>query len=202
MSRQLRILVPVKRVLDSQLKPRLLSSTQIDTANLKFSINPFDDIAIEESLLLKKRHPDLQVSTHAITIGPSKSQDILRNCLAKGIDKATLISNEDKGGDGVTLEPLKVAHVLKEVVSKGEVDLIIMGKQAIDDDFNMTGQMIAGLLNWSQATNVTKLEIVDGTHVRVVREVDGGKETLLAKLPLVITTDLGLNTPRYVKLQS
>ncbi|CCD24544.1 Cir1p NDAI_0D02300 [Naumovozyma dairenensis CBS 421] len=210
MSKQtLRILTPIKRVLDPQLKPRINEVTKsLDLKNLKFSINPFDDIAIEESLTIRKNlSKAIPVSTHAVTIGSPKSESILRTCLAKGVEKATLIKHDAKDDEASSsFEPLIIAKILKEMVKKEDIGLVIMGKQAIDDDFNNTGQMLAGLLNWPQITNVTKLEFLDATgdqlKVRAVREIDGGNETLVMKLPGLITVDLGLNTPRYVKLQN
>lgn len=197
-SKQLRILVPVKRVIDYQIKPRVnQAGTAIETNGVKFSINPFDDIAIEEAVRIKEKDKSLVESIHAVSIGPLKSQDILRNCLAKGADTSTLIDAKD-----VQLEPLAVAKVLKQIVEKQKSNLVIMGKQAIDDDCNNTGQMLAGILNWPQATNAAKVEFLDSNRVKVTREVDGGEEIISASLPLVITTDLRLNTPRYVGLQN
>lgn len=197
-SKQLRILVPVKRVIDYQIKPRVnKTGTAVETTGVKFSINPFDDIAVEEAVRIKERNKSLVESIHAVSIGPAKAQDILRNCLAKGADTSTLIDAKD-----TLLEPLAVAKVLKQVVEKQKSNLIIMGKQAIDDDCNNTGQMLAGLLNWPQATNAAKVELLDGGKIKVTREVDGGEEVVSASLPLVITTDLRLNTPRYVGLQN
>lgn len=197
MSKPLRILVPVKRVVDFQIKPRVNKTlTGIEKSGIKFSINPFDDIAVEETVRIKEKHGDLVEHTQAVSIGPAKAQDILRNCLAKGIDNVSLIDCKD-----LELEPLAVAKILKNIVEKQNINLIIMGKQAIDDDFNHTGQMLAGLLNWPQATNAAKVDILaDEGKVRITREIDGGEETLKASLPLIITTDLRLNTPRYVGL--
>ncbi|AQZ17155.1 CIR1 (YGR207C) [Zygosaccharomyces parabailii] len=193
----LRILVPVKRVIDYQIKPRVnKTKTAIETTGVKFSINPFDDIAVEEAIRIKEKKKAPVESIHAISIGPAKSQDILRNCLAKGADTSTLVDAGDK-----ELEPLAVAKVLKKVVEKQGSNLVILGKQAIDDDSNNTGQMLAGLLNWPQATNAAKVEFV-GDRVKVTREVDGGEEIVSAPLPLVISTDLRLNQPRYVGLQN
>lgn len=197
-SKQLRILVPVKRVIDYQIKPRVnQAGTAVETNGVKFSINPFDDIAIEEAVRIKEKDKSLVESIHAVSIGPAKAQDILRNCLAKGADTSTLIDAKD-----VQLEPLAVAKILKQVVEKQNSNLVIMGKQAIDDDCNNTGQMLAGILNWPQATNAAKVEFLDSDRVKVTREVDGGEEIISASLPLVITTDLRLNTPRYVGLQN
>lgn len=198
-SKGLRILVPVKRVIDYQIKPRVnKTKTAIETTGVKFSINPFDDIALEEALRIKEKKKAPVDAIHAISIGPTKSQDILRNCLAKGADTSTLV---DAGSQ--ELEPLAVAKVLKEIVEKQGSNLVIMGKQAIDDDSNNTGQMLAGMLNWPQATNAAKVEFEnDANRVKVTREVDGGEEVISAPLPLVISTDLRLNQPRYVGLQN
>ncbi|QLQ81163.1 hypothetical protein HG537_0E05180 [Torulaspora globosa] len=197
-SKQLRILVPVKRVIDYQIKPRVnKTGTAVETTGVKFSINPFDDIAVEEAVRIKEKNKSLVENIHAVSIGPTKAQDILRNCLAKGVDTSTLIDSKN-----VVLEPLAVAKVLKQVVEKQNSNLVIMGKQAIDDDCNNTGQMLAGLLNWPQATNAAKVEFTDNGKVNVTREVDGGEEVVTASLPLVITTDLRLNIPRYVGLQN
>lgn len=200
MSKQgLKILVPVKRVLDHQIKPLVNKAhTGVDIEGLKFSINPFDDIAIEEALQIKAKLPN-DTSTHAVSIGAVKNQDILRNCLAKGIDNVTLI--EDDVSSNNQLEPLAVAKVLQKFVNDNNFNCVILGKQAIDDDFNNTGQMLAGLLNWPQATNACNVQIKeDISEVTVTREIDGGEEVVKAKLPIIITTDLRLNTPRYVGL--
>lgn len=195
MSTKLKILVPVKRVVDFAIKPRInKTGTAIDTKGLKFSINPFCDIALEESLRIKEKNEGLVEKIHAVSIGPTKAQDILRTALAKGADSTTLI---DVGEEEV--EPLAVAKILQKVIEKEQSNLIILGKQAIDDDSNQTGQILAGLLNWPQATNASKVEI-DGDNVSVTREVDGGSDTLKAALPLIITTDLRLNEPRYASL--
>ncbi|KAK6461253.1 hypothetical protein DFJ63DRAFT_323531 [Scheffersomyces coipomensis] len=195
MSSKLRILVPVKRVIDAAIKPRInKTQTGVETKGVKFSINPFCDIALEESIRIREGAKDLVEAIHAVSIGPTKAQDVLRVALAKGADTSTLI---DVGEEEV--EPLNVAKLLQKVVEKENSNLVILGKQAIDDDSNQTGQMLAGLLNWPQATNASKVEI-EGDSVTVTREVDGGSDTLRAKLPLVITTDLRLNEPRYASL--
>lgn len=192
---KLRILVPVKRVIDYAIKPRINKArTGVETKGVKFSMNPFCDIALEESLKLREAHKDLVETIHAVLIGPTKSQDILRTALAKGADSTTLV---DVGETEV--EPLSVAKLLQQVVEKQKLNLVILGKQAIDDDSNQTGQILAGLLKWPQATNALKVE-VSGDSVKVTREVDGGADTLQAKLPLIITTDLRLNEPRYALL--
>lgn len=195
MSSKLKILVPVKRVIDFAIKPRInKAQTGVETKGVKFSINPFCDIALEESIRIREANKGLVEKIHAVSIGPTKAQDILRTALAKGADSTTLI---DVGDEEV--EPLTVAKLLQKTVEKENSNLVILGKQAIDDDSNQTGQMLAGLLNWPQATNASKVEI-DGDNVTVTREIDGGSDTLRAKLPMIITTDLRLNEPRYASL--
>lgn len=195
MSSKLKILVPVKRVIDFAIKPRInKAQTGVETKGVKFSMNPFCDIALEESLRIKEANKGLVEKIHAVSIGPTKAQDILRTALAKGVDTTTLV---DVGEEEV--EPLQVAKILKKVVEKEDSNIVILGKQAIDDDANQTGQMLAGLLNWPQATNASKVEF-SGDDVIITREVDGGADTLKAKLPVVITTDLRLNEPRYASL--
>lgn len=195
MTSKLRILVPVKRVIDYAIKPRINKAhTGVETKGVKFSINPFCDIALEEALRIKEGNKGLVEKIHAVSIGPTKAQDILRTAFAKGADSSTLIESGDE-----EVEPLCVAKILKEVVEKENSNFVILGKQAIDDDANQTGQMLAGLLNWPQATNASKVE-VNGDEVTVTREIDGGAETLKAKLPMVVTTDLRLNEPRYASL--
>jgi electron transfer flavoprotein beta subunit len=193
------ILVPIKRVLDFQLKPRINKlATGIDKTGVKFSINPFCDIAVEEAVKIKKAHKSIVESIHSVSIGPAKSQDILRQSLAKGVDTSTLI---DVGSEDVELEPLAIAKILQRIQQEKGSNLIILGKQAIDDDSNQVGQMLAGLLNWPQATNAAKVEVDDsGANVTVTREIDGGEETLRSSLPLIITTDLRLNEPKFVSL--
>ncbi|SCU97520.1 LANO_0E16226g1_1 [Lachancea nothofagi CBS 11611] len=197
MSKSLRILVPVKRVIDYAIKPRInKAGTGVEKTGVKFSMNPFDDIAVEEAVRIKESHKKLVENIHAVSIGPAKAQDILRTALAKGADTCTLIDAKE-----TELEPLAVAKILKQVVTKQNANLIILGKQSIDDDCNNTGQMLAGLLNWPQATNAAKVEVDEASMtVRVTREIDGGEETISAPLPLVITTDLRLNQPRYATL--
>lgn len=195
MSSKLKILVPLKRVIDFATKPRInKAGTGVETTGVKFSMNPFCDIALEESLRIREANKDIVEKIHAVSIGPTKAQDILRTALAKGADTSTLV---DVGNEEV--EPLIVAKLLQKVVEKEQSNLIILGKQAIDDDANQTGQILAGLLNWPQATNASKVEI-DGTKVTVTREVDGGSDTLSAELPMIITADLRLNEPRYATL--
>lgn len=197
MSKQLRILVPVKRVIDYAIKPRInKAGTGVEKAGVKFSMNPFDDIAVEEAVRIKEKHKNLVEKIHAVSIGPAKAQDILRTALAKGADTCTLVDAKE-----AELEPLAVAKILKKVVEKQNANLVILGKQSIDDDCNNTGQMLAGLLKWPQATNAAKV-VIDEANLRatITREIDGGEETISAPLPMVITTDLRLNSPRYATL--
>lgn len=195
MSQKLRILVPIKRVIDFAIKPRInKTNTGVETKGVKFSMNPFCDIALEESIRIRENNKDLVEKIHAASIGPTKAQDILRTALAKGADTATLVDVGDQ-----EVEPLNVAKILKKIVEKDNSNLVILGKQAIDDDSNQTGQMLAGMLKWPQATNASKVQI-EGDSVTVVREIDGGSDTLRAKLPMVISTDLRLNEPRYASL--
>lgn len=191
-----KILVPIKRVIDAALKPRINKTlTGVETSGVKFSINPFDDIAIEESVKIKKNHKSQIESIHAVSIGPSKAKEILRIALAKGVDKSTLIETDAE------VEPLAVSKILKQVIEKDGNNLVLLGKQAIDDDSNQVGQMLAGLLNWSQATNAAKVTLIEGEDsVEVEREIDGGIETVRCKLPCVISTDLRLNEPKFVSL--
>ena len=188
----MKILVPVKRVVDFNVKVRVKSDgSGVDLANVKMSMNPFDEIAVEEAVRIKERGEATEVV--AVSIGSVNSQDTLRTALAMGADRAILVKTD------ALVEPLGVAKVLKRVVENEKADLVIMGKQAIDDDANQSGQMLAGLLGWPQGTFASKIELADG-KVRVVREVDGGLETLLLSRPAVITTDLRLNEPRYASL--
>ena len=188
----MKILTPVKRVLDYNVKARVKADQSgVDLANVKMSMNPFDEIAVEEAIRIKERGEATEIV--AISIGSVKSQDTLRTALAMGADRAILVKTD------ALVEPLGVAKVLKRVVENEGADLVIMGKQAIDDDCNQSGQMLAGLLGWPQGTFVSKIEFANG-KVRVVREVDGGLETLLLARPAVITTDLRLNEPRYASL--
>jgi len=188
----MKILVPVKRVVDFNVKVRVKSDgAGVDLANVKMSMNPFDEIAVEEAVRIKERGEATEVV--AVSIGSVKSQDTLRTALAMGADRAILVKTD------ALVEPLGVAKVLKRVVENEKADLVIMGKQAIDDDANQSGQMLAGLLGWPQGTFASKIKFANG-KVRVVREVDGGLETLLLSRPAVITTDLRLNEPRYASL--
>jgi electron transfer flavoprotein beta subunit len=188
----LKILVPVKRVVDYNVKVRVKSdNTGVDIANVKMSMNPFDEIAVEEAVRLKEAGVATEVI--AVSAGVAQCQETLRTALAIGADRAILIeSNED-------LQPLAVAKLLKALVDKEKPELVILGKQAIDDDSNQTGQMLAALADLPQATFASKVTIADG-RATVAREVDGGAETLTLKLPAVVTTDLRLNEPRYVTL--
>lgn len=191
---KLKILVPVKRVIDFAIRPRInKAGTGVETKGVKFSMNPFCDIALEESIQLRERGANVE-KIHAVSIGPTKAQDILRVALAKGADSTTLV---DVGEQEV--EPLAVAKILQKIVEQQELNLVILGKQAIDDDANQTGQILAGLLQWPQATNASKVE-VDGSKVTVTREVDGGADIVSAELPMIVTTDLRLNQPRYALL--
>jgi len=189
----MKILVPVKRVVDSNVKVRVKSDgSGVDLANVKMSMNPFDEIAVEEAVRIKERGEAAEVV--AVSIGSAKSQDTLRTALAMGADRAILVKTEQ-----TVIEPLAVAKLLKRVVENEKPDLVIMGKQAIDDDCNQTGQMLAGLLAWPQGTFASKIEL-NGAKVKVVREVDGGLETVQLAKPAVVTTDLRLNEPRYASL--
>ena len=188
----MKILVPVKRVIDYNVKVRVKSdNTGVETTNVKMSMNPFDEIAIEEAVKLKESGTASEVI--AVSIGPSQSQETLRTAMAIGADSGILIETDEM------VEPLNVAKLLKAVVDEQKPDLVIMGKQAIDDDSNQTGQMLAALLGWGQATFAGKVELADGS-AKVTRELDGGLETLSVKTPCIITTDLRLNEPRYASL--
>ncbi len=188
----MKIIVPVKRVVDANVKVRVKSDgSGVDLANVKMSMNPFDEIAVEEAIRIKERGEASEVV--AVTIGNAKAQDTLRTALAMGADRAILIKTD------ATVEPLAVAKLLKAVVETEKPDIVIMGKQAIDDDCNQTGQMLAGLLGVPQGTFASKIEL-SGDKVKVTREVDGGLETIELSKPAVITTDLRLNEPRYASL--
>ncbi|KAI9885184.1 MAG: E2-like enzyme [Watsoniomyces obsoletus] len=186
-----------------QVRPRVnKSQTAVEKTGVKHSMNPFDELSIEESVRIRERKRVPVEDILAISAGPAKAQDVLRTAMAMGADRSIHVevpeNNEGGGADG-ELEPLGVAKLLKAVVEKENRNLVILGKQSIDDDSNQTGQMLAGLLGWAQATQASKVD-VEGDMVTVVREVDGGVETLRAKLPMVITTDLRLNEPRYASL--
>ena len=188
----MKVLVPVKRVVDYNVKVRVKADgSGVDIANVKMSMNPFDEIAVEEATRLKEKGAASEVI--AVSCGVTQCQETLRTAMAIGADRAILVDTAEE------LQPLAVAKLLKALVDKEQPQLVILGKQAIDDDCNQTGQMLAALLGWPQATFASKLEIVDGKAV-VSREVDGGSETLSLTLPAIITTDLRLNEPRYVTL--
>jgi electron transfer flavoprotein beta subunit len=188
----MKILVAVKRVVDYNVKVRVKSDQSgVDIANVKMSMNPFDEIAVEEAVRLKEA--GLATEIVAVSCGLTQSQETIRTAMAIGADRGILVETDAE------LQPLAVAKLLKAIVDKEQPDLIILGKQAIDDDSNQTGQMLAALLNISQATFASKVQLADGKAV-VTREVDGGLETISIKLPAVITTDLRLNEPRYVTL--
>jgi electron transfer flavoprotein beta subunit len=188
----MKALVAVKRVVDYNVKVRVKSDgTGVDIANVKMSMNPFDEIAVEEAVRLKEK--GLVTEIIAVSCGVTQCQETLRTAMAIGADRAILVQSDEE------LQPLAVAKLLKALMDKEQPGLIILGKQAIDDDCNQTGQMLAALANLPQATFASKVEMVDG-KVNVTREVDGGLETLALSLPAVITTDLRLNEPRYVTL--
>jgi len=190
----MKVLVPVKRVVDFNVKIRVKpDGSGIDLANVKMSMNPFDEIAIEEAVRLKEKGAAAEVVV--VSIGSAKAQETIRVGLAIGADRGILIETPE----GAIVEPLAVAKLLKAVADAEKPGLIILGKQAIDDDSNQTGQMLAALLGWPQATFASKLELADG-GAAVTREVDGGLETVKVKMPAVVTTDLRLNEPRYPSL--
>ncbi|WDF74369.1 electron transfer flavoprotein subunit beta/FixA family protein [Novosphingobium sp. KACC 22771] len=188
----MKLLVPIKRVLDYNVKPRVKADgTGVDLSNVKMSMNPFDEIAVEEAVRLKERGVASEVVV--VSIGPAKAQETLRSALAMGGDRAILVSTEE------TVEPLAVAKILTKIVAEEAPGLVVLGKQAIDDDSNQVGQMLSGLTGRPQGTFASKVE-VDGEHVLVTREVDGGLETVRLALPAIVTTDLRLNEPRYASL--
>ncbi|MBB3896768.1 electron transfer flavoprotein subunit beta/FixA family protein [Roseococcus suduntuyensis] len=188
----MKLLVPVKRVVDYNVKVRVKAdNTGVETANVKMSMNPFDEIAVEEAVRLKEKGVATEII--AVSCGPTAAQEQIRTALAMGADRGILVEH-----DGV-LEPIAVAKLLKALIAKESPDLVVMGKQAIDDDMNATGQMLAALMGWPQGTFASKVEIADG-HATVTREVDGGLETVKIKLPAVVTADLRLNEPRYASL--
>ena len=187
----MKILVPVKRVIDYNVKPRVKADgTGVDLANVKMSMNPFDEIAVEEALRLREKGVATEVI--AVSVGPEKAQETLRTALAMGADRAILVVAED-------VEPLGVAKILAKIMDEEAPGLVILGKQAIDDDWNQTGQMLAALTGRPQGTFASAVE-VSGDSVSVTREVDGGSETVSLKTPAIITTDLRLNEPRYASL--
>jgi electron transfer flavoprotein beta subunit len=188
----MKLLVPVKRVIDYNVKPRVKADgSGVDLANVKMSMNPFDEIAVEEAIRLKEKGAATEIV--AVSIGPAKAMETLRTALAMGADRAILVTSDQD------VEPLGVAKILQKIVAEEHPGLVILGKQAIDDDANQTGQMLAALLEWPQGTFASKVE-VDGESVNVTREVDGGLETVKLKLPAIVTTDLRLNEPRYASL--
>ena len=188
----MKVLVPVKRVVDYNVKIRVKSDgSGVELANVKMSMNPFDEIAVEEALRLKEAGKATEVVV--VSIGPAQATETIRTGLAMGADRGILVK-----ADGL-VEPLAVAKILKGIVDEEKPGLVILGKQAIDDDSNQTGQMLAALLGWSQATFASKLE-VDGSDFKVTREVDGGLQTVKLKGPAIVTTDLRLNEPRYASL--
>jgi electron transfer flavoprotein beta subunit len=188
----MKVLVPVKRVIDYNVKPRVkMDGTGVDLANVKMSMNPFDEIAVEEAIRLKEK--GIATEIVAVSIGEQKAQETLRTALAMGADRAILVVSEAE------VEPLGVAKLLKAIVDEEQPGLVILGKQAIDDDSNQTGQMLAALLGRPQGTFASAVA-VEGDSVKVTREVDGGLETVNLKLPAIVTTDLRLNEPRYASL--
>ena len=188
----MKLLVPVKRVIDYNVKPRVKADgTGVDLANVKMSMNPFDEIAIEEAIRLKEKGAATEIV--AVSIGPAKAQETLRTALAMGADRAILVTTDQE------VEPLAVAKILQKIVAEEAPRMVILGKQAIDDDSNQTGQMLAALLGWAQGTFASKVE-VEGDSVNVTREVDGGLETVRLTTPAIVTTDLRLNEPRYATL--
>ena len=188
----MKVLVPVKRVIDFNVKVRVKSDqTGVDLANVKMSMNPFDEIAVEEAVRLKEKNTASEIVV--VSIGPQQASETLRTALAMGADRGILVKAD---GD---VEPLAVAKILKAIVDEEKPELVITGKQAIDDDSNQTGQMLAALLGWGQGTFAHKLELENGA-AKIEREVDGGLQTVEVKLPAVMTTDLRLNEPRYASL--
>lgn len=188
----MKIIVPVKRVVDYNVKIRVRGDgSGVELANVKMSMNPFDEIAIEEALRLREAGKAEEVI--AVSIGPQQSQETIRTALAMGADRGILVKHDEQ------VEPLAVAKILKGIVEEEQPGLVILGKQAIDDDANQTGQMLSALLGWAQATFASKLEI-DGEVAKVTREVDGGLQTIQVRMPLIMTTDLRLNEPRYASL--
>ena len=188
----MKVLVPIKRVVDYNVKIRVKSDNSgVELSNVKMSMNPFDEIAVEEAIKLKEAGSVSEIVV--LSIGPQQSQETIRTALAMGADRGVLVKTDE------LVEPLNVAKIIKAVSEEENPDLIILGKQAIDDDGNQTGQMLAALLGWSQGTFASELKINDG-KANVVREIDGGLQTLEIKLPSIITTDLRLNEPRYASL--
>ncbi|WP_321326725.1 electron transfer flavoprotein subunit beta/FixA family protein [uncultured Parasphingorhabdus sp.] len=188
----MKILVPVKRVIDYNVKPRVKSDgSGVDLANVKMSMNPFDEISVEEAIRLKEAGKGEEIV--AVSVGPQKAQETLRTALAMGADRAILVVTDEE------VEPLGVAKILAKIVEEESPQLVITGKQAIDDDSNQTGQMLAALLGWGQGTFANTVEL-DSDSITVKREIDGGLQTVKLNLPAVVTTDLRLNEPRYASL--
>ena len=188
----MKVLVAIKRVIDYNVKIRVKSDeTGVETTNVKMSMNPFDEIAVEEGVRLRENGGAEELI--AVSIGPKQAQETIRTALAMGADRGIHVETDDD------LEPLAVAKLLKAIVDKENPDLVVLGKQAIDDDSNHTGQMLAALLGWSQGTFASELSMSDG-KANVTREIDGGLETIQINMPAVVTTDLRLNTPRYASL--
>ncbi|MEM6615128.1 MAG: electron transfer flavoprotein subunit beta/FixA family protein [Pseudomonadota bacterium] len=188
----MKVLVPVKRVVDYNVKVRVKpDGSGVELANVKMSMNPFDEIAVEEALRMREAGKATEVV--AVSIGPQQAQETIRTALAMGADRGILVKTDD------LVEPLAVAKILKGVVAEEEPQIVILGKQAIDDDCNQTGQMLSALLGWSQATFASKIEIGDD-KLSVTREVDGGLQTITVAMPAIVTTDLRLNEPRYASL--
>ena len=188
----MKVLVPIKRVVDYNVKIRVKSDNSgVELANVKMSMNPFDEIAVEEAIRLKEAGTVSEIIV--LSIGPQQSQETIRTALAMGADRGILIKSDE------LVEPLNVAKLIKGVSDEENPEIIILGKQAIDDDSNQTGQMLSALLGWSQGTFASELKVSDG-KINVIREVDGGLQTIDLKLPSVITTDLRLNEPRYASL--
>ena len=188
----MKLLVAVKRVVDFNVKVRVKADqTGVELANVKMSMNPFDEIAVEEAVRLKEAGTVEEIV--AVSMGPQQCQETIRTALAMGADRGILVKTDDE------LQPLAVAKPLKAIVEEEKPDVVVLGKQAIDDDSNQTGQMLAGLLGWAQGTFASKLTLANGEAV-VMREIDGGMETVKLKLPAIVTTDLRLNEPRYASL--
>jgi electron transfer flavoprotein beta subunit len=188
----MKVLVPVKRVIDFNVKVRVKpDGSGVDLANVKMAMNPFDEIAVEEAIRMREQGKATEIV--AVSIGPAQAGETIRNALAMGADRGILVKHEG------TIEPLAVAKILKAVVDEEKPGLVILGKQAIDDDCNQTGQMLAALLGWPQGTFASKIAI-EGDAISVTREVDGGLQTVKLKMPAVVTTDLRLNEPRYASL--
>ncbi|MEQ9327422.1 MAG: electron transfer flavoprotein subunit beta/FixA family protein [Rhodospirillales bacterium] len=188
----MKVLVAVKRVIDYNVKIRVKADQSgVETANVKMSMNPFDEIGVEEAVRLKEA--GIATEVIALSVGPQQAQETIRTALAMGADRGILVQSDEE------VQPLAIAKILKAIVEKEEPSLVILGKQAIDDDSNQTGQMLSALLGWAQGTFASKIA-VDGDKLAVTREVDGGLESLSLKMPAIVTTDLRLNEPRYASL--